>query len=263
MLKRLSMIVAAGLLAFGFGGVATAHQEDTLKKIKDRGTLNVGVAESKPMNIRNPATGEWSGFNIAMARDLAENLGVKLNLQDATYATLIPGLLSGKHDIVMAALFATTKRAAVVGFTDYYSSGGMKIAVRQDSAFTSWEDLNNQQVTFTAISGTVEEGAAKKQFPKAKMKAMVTDDTNVTFLEVASGRAHAHMTDISSINLFLRRNPQSKLKILEPDRVANVNGRGYAVRRDDWRFLNFLNVWLFRAVPKYQHLLKIELDAAK
>ena len=255
MIKRLTALLGAILLVVGTVGIADTARAQTLKKIKQAGVLKVGVAEARPMNVRDPATGEWSGFNIEMARDLANNLGVELELVNSSYATLIPGLMAGKFEIIMAQLFANAERSQVVAFTEFYSTAGLQVVVRQNSSYKTWEELNVPSAIFAVNAGTQDEAVAKKLFPDATIKSTVSENSYAFFLELASDRAHAGITDTGSVKIFLRENPQMELRVLEPERVANLAGRGYAVRPDDWHFLNFLNVWLLQAKGKYEHLL--------
>ena len=255
MFRQLSTLLGALVLAIATLGVTETTQAQTIKEIKVAGVLKVGVAEARPMNVRDPATGEWSGFNIEMARDLASSLGVELELVNSSYATLIPGLMAGKYQIIMAQLFANPERSQVVAFTDFYSTAGLQVVVGQDSSFETWEELNTSDVIFTVNAGTQDEAVAKKLFPDATIKATVSENSYAFFLELDADRAHAGITDTGSIKIFLKQNPRMKLRVLEPDRVANLTGRGYAVRTDDWHFLNFLNVWLSQTKGKYEHLL--------
>jgi len=228
-----------------------AGASETIKKIKDAGVLRVCMAETRPMATRDPATGHWTGYEIDMANDLAGALGVKLELVDQTYATIIPALMAGKCEIVMAPLLANAARAQVVAMTDFYSASGQQVVVRQDSKFETWEQLNDPSATIAVASGTQDEAVARKLFPKAKIKAMVSDNTYSYFLELAGGRADASNTDLNGAKAFISKNPQMKLKILQPERVTSPAGRAYAIRPDDWHFLNFLNVWLSLSKDKY------------
>ena len=255
MSRQLTTLLGALLIAIATLGVTDTTQAQTIKEIKAAGVLQVGVAEARPMNVRDPATGEWSGFNIEMARDLARSLGVELELVNSSYATLIPGLMAGQYQIIMAQLFANPERSQVVAFTDFYSTAGLQVVVGQDSSFETWEELNTSDVIFAVNAGTQDEAVAKKQFPDATIKATVSENSYAFFLELDADRAHAGITDTGSIKIFLEQNPQMQLRVLEPDRVANLTGRGYAVRTDDWHFLNFLNVWLSQTKGKYEHLL--------
>jgi ABC-type amino acid transport substrate-binding protein len=237
----------ASLLASSGPGNAS----ETIKQIKGRGSLQVCLAETAPMAVRNPATGQWSGYNVQMAEDLARELAVKLEIVDQAYATIIPALMGGKCEIIMAPLLVNAQRAQVVAFTDYYSSSGNQVVVRQDAPFNTWEDLNNDKVTFAVAAGTQDEAQAKKLFPNAKIRPVISENTYAFFLEIAAGRAEAAFPDRNSARLFTQKNPQMKLKVLQPDRVSNPAGRAYAVRPDDWHFVNFLNNWLFLAKDRY------------
>jgi len=244
------LIPLAAMLAL-LGGIGAAEASDTIKDIKARGTLRVCFAETAPMAVRNPATGKWSGYNVSMAEDLAKELGVNLETVDESYATAIPSLLAGKCEIIMAPLLVNAQRAQVVAFTNYYSSSGNQAVVRQDSPYQNWEQLNSDKVTFAVSAGTQDETQAKRIFPKANIKPIVSENTYAALMEIAAGRADAGFTDVNSAKIFTKQNPQMKLMILEPDRMSNPAGRAYAVRPDDWHFVNFLNNWLYIAKDKY------------
>ena len=96
--------------------LAGAAQGDEIADIKARGTLKVGMAESPPWQSPDPASGEYEGFNVDMAKRVAEVMEVKLEIVPATWSTLIPGLEAKQYDVVFANLFATPKRALVVNF---------------------------------------------------------------------------------------------------------------------------------------------------
>lgn len=228
-----------------------AAASETIDAIKSAGVLNVCMAESRPMALRDPASGEWSGYNVSMAQDLAATLGVTLKIVDTPYATIVASLQGKQCDIVMAPLFANAERAQVVAFTDFYSSQGLKVVVAETAPYQTWEELNDPSVTFAAAAGTQEEAYIQTAFPDAELKAIVSENSYAFFLEVASGRANAALPDGNSAAVFLAENPQMKLKVLQPERTANPTGRGYAVRPDDWHFVNFLNVWLASAKDKY------------
>src|SRR3954453_17191467 len=112
MLKSVRALLAV-VLSVAVAAAPVAASE-TIKQIKDRGSLQTCLAETAPMAVRDPATGKWSGYNINMAEDLARELGVKLDIVDQSYATIVPALLGKKCDIVMAPLLVNAQRAQVV-----------------------------------------------------------------------------------------------------------------------------------------------------
>ena len=245
------LFAAAATAAALISVAGAAWASETIEQIKSRGALRVCLAETAPMAVRNPASGEWSGYNVSMAKDLADELGVELEIVDQAYATIIPALMGGRCEIIMAPLLVNAQRAQVVAFTDYYSTSGNQVVVRQDAPYTTWEDLNNEGVTFAVAAGTQDEAQAKTLFPEATIKPVVSENTYAFFLELAAGRADAAFPDRNSARIFTQVNPQMKLKVLQPNRVSNPAGRAYAVRPDDWHLVNFLNNWLYLAKDRY------------
>lgn len=230
---------------------SSAQASETIQRIKNEGTLRACMAASAPFALRDPATGQWSGFEVEMAKDLAATLGVPLNLVEVTFATMIPALLGGKCDIIMAPTQATAARAEVVAFSAPYNSTGHQIVIRQDAQITSLEQLNDPKWTIAVGAGTQEENDAKRKWPSATVKPIISDNSSTVFLEVSAGRADAAFASKELDKSYIEQNPQSKLKILEPEKLLDPVGRAYAVRTDDWHFLNFLNVWLATAKLKY------------
>jgi ABC-type amino acid transport substrate-binding protein len=241
-MQRLILLAA---LVCGLALAAGARAaEDTLAAIKDSGVLKVAMAESLPMQFKDPASGQWSGYNVDMANDLAEVLGVKLEIVDATWQTLIPGLMANQYEIVMVDMWATPERAMTVVFTDPYNVYGWSVMVGKDTPYQTWEDLDKEGVTITVLSGTADEQTAKRTFPKATVKGLVSDNVNAPRLEVAAGRAEAHVTDLLNIKSFIAQNPDAPVRILQEDRVLSPTGLAYAIRPGDYHFLNFLNTWI-------------------
>lgn len=246
LLRTISVAAAISCLT-----ISSGQASETIKAIKEAKALKACFAESRPLAVRDPATGSWSGYNVRMAQDLAGALGVRLEIVDAPYATIIPSLLGKQCDIAMAPFFANPERAQVVAFTNFYSSQGLKAVVPETSKFKTWEELDDPAVTFAAAAGTQEEAYIKRAFPKAKLKSVVSESSYTFFIEVASGRADAALPDANSASIFLSENPQMKLRVLQPERTANPTGRAYAVRPDEWHLLNFLNIWLAGSKDKF------------
>ena len=237
----------AALAAFATGlAAAQPAAADLIDEIQARGALRVGMAESPPWQSPNPASGEYEGFNVDLAHRVADIMGVELEIVSATWATLIPGLEAGQFDVVFANLFATPERALVVNFTDPYSTYGFHIVVPADSEIQSLEDLNDPDVTFVGMSGTVEESYPKEVFPQAQVRGVVTDVAS-WIGEVASGQADAAFLDPGTMKLLTAKNPNLKdrLRVLNTeDELLKPVGLSYAVRPEDMHMLEFLNTFI-------------------
>lgn len=204
MLKRI--FLGGFATAVGFALVLSAShaqaQNDRFKKVLERGTLVVGVkADYKPWGFRD-ASGNIIGMEIDMAQDVADALGVKLELIPVQSSNRMQFLEQGKIDLMIATMSDKANRRKVVGITDpnYYTSGTNVLAKK--GAVSKWEDLRgkpvcgkqgafyNKQVsqrygaTIVAFVGNAE---AKQALRDGKCVAWVYDDSSI-MADLASGQ---------------------------------------------------------------------------
>jgi len=223
---------------------AAALAEDTLTRIKDAGVLRVGMADSIPAQQKNPITGTWEGFNVDMAQRIAEVLEVELEIVDQTWATLVPGLMQAQYDIAMVDMFRTPARAITVDFTDSYMVTGNTWLVADSVTATDWIALNAPEYTIANIAGMAAVAQSQRLLPDASHKTIVSDNAVAGQLEVAAGRAHAHLSDHVQNALFIKANPDAKVKILGGDAPIEATGYSWGVKPGDAHFLNFLNTFI-------------------
>src|SRR5215471_19516462 len=119
-------ILIAAIAAFaGFVVTSTPLSAQTLDKIKQRGVLVVGTkADYKPFGFRDP-TGNIVGFEPDLAKDVADRIGVKLELEPVVSANRMQFLQQGKIDLMLATMNVTDERRKTVGIVEpsYYASG--------------------------------------------------------------------------------------------------------------------------------------------
>lgn len=246
-------------LAVGAGTLTPAAAQNTslVKEIKSRGTLKVGMAESPPWQSPNPQSGQYEGFNVDLAKRVADIMGVKLEVVPATWSTLVPGLEAKQYDVVFANLFATPQRALVVNFTEPYSTYGFHVVVSANSKVKSLQDLNSPDVTFVGVSGTVEETYPKELYPQAKVKGLANSDVPTWIGEVASGQADAAFLDPGTFRILKAKNPnlERRLRVLNgEDALVKPVGLAYAVRPEDTHMLEFLNTFIRDFVRNGEHV---------
>ena len=204
MMKRTilgALAVTVGLALALSAGQAQA-QNDRFKKVLERGTLVVGVkADYKPWGFRD-SSGAIVGMEIDMAQDVADALGVKLELVPVQSSNRMQFLEQGKIDLMIATMSDKANRRKVVGITDpnYYTSGTNVLAKK--GVVSSWEDLRgkpvcgkqgafyNKQVSqrygakIVAFVGNAE---AKQALRDGKCVAWVYDDSSI-MADLASGQ---------------------------------------------------------------------------
>lgn len=238
-------LLALGLCAafVAFAATPSSAADDALVRIKSNGALRVCVAESAPMNSKDPKTNEWTGYFYSMAGNLAASLGVKLTPVDASWSTIVELLKAGKCDMSIAETFITPARAQQVLFTDPISSNSQAAFVRSDDAMASVEDLNQPGKTVAVIAGAAEENQAKKLFPKATVKVLVTDRHATPLLEVASHRADAAFTALAPTMQFIAKNPNVKLRKLNKEPLFPTEA-AWMVPLGEYHLQQYVDIWL-------------------
>lgn len=130
----------------GSESAATALGADT-QAIVDRGVLRVGVKNAVVgFGYQDPATGEYSGMEIELAKKLAEQLGVEVEFTTVTAATRTELLDSGDIDCVLATFTITDERKQSWDFTTPYYTDYVTVLVEDSSGITSLADLKGKLV---------------------------------------------------------------------------------------------------------------------
>jgi polar amino acid transport system substrate-binding protein len=146
MLKNLSRLAAGLALAAGLVA-APAYAQDTLEKIKQRGTIVVGVKNDyKPWGYLDPS-GKIVGMEIDLVNDIAQKLGVKVEMIPVIAANRMEFLNQGRIDLILATMGDTAERRKVVGMVEpNYYAGGTNVLAPKSAGLKQWADLKGRKV---------------------------------------------------------------------------------------------------------------------
>ncbi|OWV81804.1 amino acid ABC transporter substrate-binding protein [Rhizobium sp. R634] len=208
-----SALRALPALALMGGLSATAAQAQTAEGywqgVQKAGVLRCGAAVAPPYVMRDPATGEYSGFFADLCKEFADVLKVKPEFVDTTWDNIVAGLQAGKWDVSLA-LNRTPARAMAVQFSipamEYqislaYNKNNPKIA----AGAASVADIDKAGVTLAVMSGTAQDKAISAAVKNATIMRLPGNDE--TRLAVTSKRADI-LVDASDTNqLFTQSNP--------------------------------------------------------
>jgi polar amino acid transport system substrate-binding protein len=186
----------------GGGGKVTVDKKvagEVPAKIKSKGTLKVASDATYPPNefIEN---GSVVGMDADLAKALGDVMGLKVNVVNATFEAIVPGLAAHKYDLGMSSFTDTREREKVVDFVTYFEAGtsfyekatggpkingladlcGHKVAVEKST--TQADDVNAQNKKCKAAGKPAPELST---FP----------DQNGANLALSSGRAEIGMAD--------------------------------------------------------------------
>jgi polar amino acid transport system substrate-binding protein len=106
------------------GSEPLAAASDLPEHMAAAGVLRVAVTPNyPPLEFRDPATNELTGFDIDLAKALARKLGVKLEWQESAFAQMIPALTTGRVDAIISGMTDLKARHDASTFVDYLRSG--------------------------------------------------------------------------------------------------------------------------------------------
>jgi polar amino acid transport system substrate-binding protein len=236
------------MAAVGCGQAPGPVQKSTLDEILHRGVLRVGMNSGyKPFEVKT-AAGQWEGFDVDLARELAQDMGVKLEIVETEWDPVISNLAAGKFDLILSGMTRTPRRALGCLFTEPYFKTGQVVMVNASKhppgSLRSPLDLDRAGVVLSTRLGTTGEIAARKQFPKATIKTF--DAEGEAALEVDAGRADALVYDQPFATLHAGES-QGRVYVLRQTLTSEYLAA--AVRRGDQELANWVNLALF----EYKH----------
>jgi len=167
-------------------------------KVSSAGTLSVAAdASYAPMEFVNEGTKDIVGADVDLANALGQVMGLKADVQTATFDAIIPGLAAGKYDIGMSSFTDTKEREATVDFVTYFEAGTSFFGKKGGPAPDGLADLCGLSVAVQ--KGTVQADDATAQAKKCasdkKLTLLVFPDQNGANSAVISGRAQISMAD--------------------------------------------------------------------
>jgi len=235
---------------------------ETLTKIKERGTLIMGVnATYPPFEFHKNVDGKDTlvGFDIELGKAIADELGVELEIKDMSFDGLLPALKAGKVDI-LPGLAETAERAENAAFTIPYHRSKQVVIIRKsdEDKFPADTDLSDK--TIGILKGAVQEISMPKYYPKAKLHILgkIPD----LILALKNGKIDGVLLDNPVAILYEKANPDLMVSKVGYELSKEEDpGSSVLVRKDNNEdLIEIINKVLDR-VMKDGTLWQWELDA--
>jgi len=215
-------------------------REPNLARILRTRRFRVGAPlGEEPYSYKNSATGQWSGFLVAMAGDLAAALRVELAIVETNWADLVTDLHTGKIDLAYGPS-PTAQRAMFADFSTPLFHDTFAILARQGFAPKSWSELNVPESLVAVDTGSTREEAVRRFAGNAAITGFKTREE--ALLAVQSGRADCFVASVFFALAALKKNPQiGELIVPAPQlRAARCPAVPYD---DDRRFRGVVDAW--------------------
>jgi polar amino acid transport system substrate-binding protein len=230
---------ALAVVASLSGGAAQA--QGTIEQIRARGVLKVpGILNEDPYFNKDPRTGEWRGFAIEMARDIAKTLGVKLEVTESSWANSILDVQSGKVDIALG-ITATPQRALSVTFSSpTYFNSFVIVSPKKELEGLNWSQLNDPKYTFAVDLGSSQDLIAQQYLPKANVLRFKTRDEAI--VAVAGGKADGLVNTMLN-GLVMTKKVTTLGTVKVPTPVLSTPSVVALNQSADANFKDFISAW--------------------
>ncbi len=197
-----SVLPSAAVLASAFAVAGAAHAEDTLKKIKDSGSITEGVRESSGALAFTLGDGKYAGFHYDVCAkiiaDIQKALGMaklETKYQPVTSQNRIPLVQNGTVDLECGSTTNNATRQKDVAFAPALYVEEVRIAVKAAGGITGIAGLNGKTVATTTGTTSVQLLRKNKRAAGMDFKELNGKDHSDSFLLLESGRADAFVMD--------------------------------------------------------------------
>ena len=152
----------------------------TLDVVRRRGVLRVGVSTFVPW-VMNAKSGDLIGFEVDVAKRLADDLGVKAQFVQASFPNLLDDLLADRFDIIVTGMSITPARALVANFSIPVSESYARLLANRAKAagIRTAAGFDRPEVTIGVRAGAIGEDVARRSFPKATIQPFEDEDAPI------------------------------------------------------------------------------------
>jgi ABC-type amino acid transport substrate-binding protein len=219
-----------------------ASAGDTLRRVIDFKTLNVGMtADQPPLNTVN-RSGNLMGFDVDLARALASAMQVKLEIKIMPFGELMKALENDEIDMIISGMAITPERSEEVSFVGPYMMSGKSILTRDSvlARITEAGEANRKDLTLLALKNSTSADFVSQYAPEAKLVEINNYDEGIQ--RVVNGKADGLVADMPICALSVLRYPDQGLVTLQ--RPLSVEPIGIAIGKDDPQFHNLVDNYL-------------------
>lgn len=228
-------------LALGLAMVAAtlvpAQAQNLLDEIIQRGSINVGVSLGTLPYGMIDANMQPDGHDVDVAKLIARDLGVELNIVDTVASNRIPHLTSGRVDIVISSFSVTAERAKVIAFTNTIYVDRQVYVAPSAATAASMDDLIGKNVGVTrastndiVVTNRAKEGTHIQRY----------DDDASTSQALLAGQVEGIVTSGATAKAMAERDPDLKVHFNVASAPMSIG-----VARDQHDLLHWLNTDIF------------------
>lgn len=226
------------IIAITIPGIA----QNTLSKIIKNGEIRIGMTGNQPPYSMKTKNDKLMGYEVDLARILAENMGVKLKIVKLSFSDLMSALENGKIDAVMSGMTITPERNMKVLFAGPYTLSGKSILTKSKvlAEISEAEQANEKKYKVTFLKGSTSEMFVRKYMSNTEIIPVENYDIGVNM--VLNDQADALLADYPiCVVTLLRYQDAGLVTLAEPLTIEPI---GMALPPNDPQFLNLVENYL-------------------
>lgn len=220
---------------------ASSGESALLKKIKEKGYIEIGSSNDAPFCYQDVDSKELKGIDIEILREICKRLGIPdIKLKVIDFSNLLVELNNKSIDMVVDGMYVKDERLQIAAFSDKWYQEGEAVVIPENSAITSKDGLKGKNIG--AQPGTTFYDTAKKWLDDGKIGKLTAYDNQATLMTAVNmGKVDAVVTDGIVAGYTLSSDSSLKLKLLAPYEAEASGQIGCAVRFEDEDFIKELN----------------------
>lgn len=247
LMKKIIATAVLGIMTMGLAGCGSSNDKnsasktDLLEKIQKNGKLVVGMsADYAPYEfhyIDENGKDVIGGFDVDIANEIANKIGVDLVIQEMDFDALVSALPAGKVDLVISGMNPTEERAKVVDFSEVYYNSKHGILVRAEDAdkYQTFADLEDAKVGVQL--GSTQEKIAKTEIPNVNLQQL--SNINNLILELKAGKVDAIVMEKPVAEMAVKSNPE--LAVGKPIYEEQTGGNAVGIAKNNPQLLAKVN----------------------
>ncbi len=217
-------------------------QPGKVTEIVERGKVLIGTTgDYRPLSFCEPETGEYWGFGIEIAQEIAKQLGVKVEFVKTSWPTLTADVLAEpqKFDFAIGGITITDTRRETMLMSDGYLANGKTILCRasESERYQSLADIDKPEVRVMVNPGGLNEKFAHENLTHATIIVHQKNEEIPTL--IAEGVADVMITEITEAPYYVQTDTRLAAPLLnEPFTHGEI---GVLMQKGQEDLLDFVN----------------------
>ncbi|MBP0598147.1 transporter substrate-binding domain-containing protein [Herbaspirillum sp. LeCh32-8] len=225
------------IAALMFGAFAHSAMADQLDDIKKAGKIRVAIAMGTPLFSYADDKLQPTGSDVDTAKQLAQDLGVQLEIVSVTNAARVPTLQANRADIVVADLSITPERQKVIDFSIPYAVISIIVGGPKSMQIKDYPDLAGKRVGLTRA--TVNDTLTTQQAKGAEIVRYEDDATLIT--SMVTGQVEVFSSTPSNLQEMQKKAPGKNLELKFEQKVFDL---GIALNKNQPRLKDWIDNWV-------------------